>query len=242
MRLRTEPTFSVQETTVICVPHFLYLLNVVNIKSRELLETSNEISSGQFWHPCETVCLRFVSQRLLKEELFNTESLVYVVQILLFTVTYLDDQLHSAFQDTIKYLFVVILPIRLESFPFCQLILFNQIEKRYLEVYPIFLEIILPLLKKRNSMENVQMGQNQQLTFQILWECLMDWVFFPFIIVFPYLMKVLTDSNGDGLRDLFFFKDLVERGPAFVVLSRGLLDILDDAPDGVNKKGEDYSH
>lgn len=70
----------------------------------------------------------------------------------------------------------------------------------------------------------------------------MDGVFFPLVVILPYLVKVFTDSNGDGLRDLFFFEYLVERGPAFIVLSGRFLDIFDDAPDGVNEKGKYYCH
>ena len=61
----------------------------------------------------------------------------------------------------------MILPVCLEYFPLCQFILFNQIEKCDLEVYPVIFEVILPFLKKRDPMKNVQMGQSQKLMFEI---------------------------------------------------------------------------
>lgn len=84
-------------------------------------------------------------------------------------------------------------------------------------------------------MSYMQMRQGQQLMLKILWESVMNGVFFLFIVVFPDLVEVLTDPDSDGLRDLFFFEDFVEGWPALVVLSGGLLDLFDDAPDCVDE-------
>ncbi len=70
----------------------------------------------------------------------------------------------------------------------------------------------------------------------------MDGVFFSLVIVLPYLMEILTDSNCDRLRNIFFLEDLVQRGPAFIVFSGRLLDFLNDPPDGIDKQGKYYSH
>lgn len=70
----------------------------------------------------------------------------------------------------------------------------------------------------------------------------MNVMFFLFIVVLPDLVKVLTDTEADGLGDLFFFEYFVERGPAFVVLDGGFLDVSDDAPDGVDEECKDKSH
>ncbi len=70
----------------------------------------------------------------------------------------------------------------------------------------------------------------------------MNVMFFLFIVVLPDLVEVLTDTEADGLGDLFFFEYFVEGRPAFVVLDGGFLDVSDDAPDGVDEECKDKSH